>query len=471
MQGAGLARLDVEMRLQGDADGETEMRLPRQWAGEDGLWRNLRDVRVEGAASVREPEPAVRIVSHAPRAPLTLRYAVVDPREAEPGTQFSKATPVVRPGWFFFHGEGVFAEPSDSEGRPARFAWGPMPPGWRAASDLDHLGPRAGAVGDVIESVALGGPDLTVVTQDVGGAPMRVAIRGQGWRFPVQAFGEMTARIFVAEAAFWGDRGRPYTVVVAPLQVTNPSNRSSYGTGRTDAFSVAATLNVELSQQPFFLAHELLHTWNARELGGLAAGDEALGYWFSEGFTDFYAARLLLRSGVGSLEEFVAAQNRLLRQYAASPARTATNAEILQGFWKERALEQLPYQRGALLAAVIDHRLRSRSSIRMSLDDVMLEQRRRAAANDRAGVKLPAAALFPVVMREYARWDVSELLTRHVERGEPIELPRDLYAPCARIDTVTQEEGGRTLTVQEVTLTEALQPQRREACARMMTGQ
>ena len=50
----------------------------------------------------------------------------------------------------------------------------------------------------------------------------------------------------------------------------------------------------------YVLAHELFHEWNADQM---RAGDTPL-LWFSEGFTDYYARLLLLRSGLISLDDY-----------------------------------------------------------------------------------------------------------------------------------------------------------------------
>lgn len=183
MTDAGLGGLAVEIRFDGDTDGETVLGLPQRWAGTDSLWRYVEEVRVEGAISVRQEREEARIIRHAPGAALTVRYRVRSAYAEEPGFAYEKARPVILAGWFFFHGEGVFAAPEGRENTPARFAWSGFPAAWKIASDLDHLaGARPGTVTDVVESVALGAPDLRVADRDVDGAPLRVAMRGQ-WDF------------------------------------------------------------------------------------------------------------------------------------------------------------------------------------------------------------------------------------------------------------------------------------------------
>ena len=41
-----LTGLTVEIQFAGEADGETVLHLPRQWAGSNELWRHLSDLQV-----------------------------------------------------------------------------------------------------------------------------------------------------------------------------------------------------------------------------------------------------------------------------------------------------------------------------------------------------------------------------------------------------------------------------------------
>lgn len=439
MADSGLAGLAVEIRFEGDADGETRLALPSRWAGTDSLWRHLGPVEVQGAASVRHDGPAARVIAHAPGAPLVVRYRVSSAYAGEPGLDYQKAEPLILPGWFFFHGEGVFATPEGREQAPARFAWSGFPPAWKVASDLDHLaGARPGTVADVYESVAIGAPDLVLMERPVGGAPLRMATRG-AWTFAPEAFARTVEAIVTAQNALWGDPGRPFFVPLAPLGDTG-DRISSHGSGRSDGFSIASTTNLELASATRTLAHEYMHTWISPEIGDLPRTDEALDYWLSEGFTDFYAARALLRSGLWSVDDYVRELNTVLLRYAVSPARTATAAQVMERFWTDRDHERMPYDRGHLMAIALDHRVRQATGGRLDLDDVMQAQRAAARRNGRGEGRVPAAALFPAVVRQTAGIDVAAEIARHAVRGEPVLLPADAFTPCAQVRTAEQPD-------------------------------
>ncbi|NEX93001.1 M61 family metallopeptidase [Caulobacter sp. 17J65-9] len=431
MQGADLQALEIEIRFRGDADGETRLELPNEWGGETELWRRLTGLTVTGA-SVAEDGPQARILKHAPGAPLTVRYRVSSGAAADPRAPYR---PIVRPGWFSVLGETVFVVPADSAGRSASFRWGRLPRGWTAASDAEHgaMG-RPLSVDDVVESVSLGGADVTVQARDIPGGRLRVAARGSRL-FTDAELADLAARVIGADRSFWNDTAEPFFVAMTPLE--DAAQGSVYrGTGRTDGFALYGTANVDLAAYRYLLAHEHSHTWVPRALGRMPEGaQEPSAYWFSEGFTDFQSYRSLLRSGVWSPEEFVARLNETLAAYAASPVRTAPNTRVVADFWTDYAVEKLPYQRGMLLAWTWDRRLREASGGRLDMDDVLLRMRDGARA-DGAGATFAPDRFF-ATYREMSGVDLSADYARYVTDGAAVLLPADLFGACAEIRTET----------------------------------
>jgi predicted metalloprotease with PDZ domain len=423
----GSRALDVEMRLRGDSDGETDLFLPSVWAGSSELWRYATRLRISGARSLggTYDHPLVR---HRPGARLKVRYRIVSAYSEDPGFDYEKARPMVRADWFFVHGETVFARPGGDDARPARFKWGRLPRGWTVASDLDHLNGKPTTLANMINSVAIGGAHLRVARRDLRGAPLRVAILGD-WSFTPEQLADTVTPIVAAEDAFWEERSSPFLVAMAPLGDL-PSGLSYTGTGRTDAFSIASTSAFELKQAVRFLAHEYMHSWVPIELGGMPEEDEAKDYWFSEGFNDYLAAKVLLRAGIWTLAEWAADKNETLLRYAQSPAKTADGAEIARRFWTDSAVQQVSYDRGHLLAAKLDSEIAARSGGKQSLEGVLRIQRKAAAGSTEL-----ATALFRKILREETGIDIDSDLERYARRGEPLLLPADLLGDCARLVT------------------------------------
>lgn len=417
-----LATLAIEMRFRGEADGETVVLLPDSWGGEQDLSELIGSVAVRGATMAR-PEPAKLVLRHRPGREITLTYEVSSGYARAPvagDTDRNPYRPIITPSWFSVIGYTVFAELEGPSSRPADFRYGDLPFGWRVASDLDHGNLT---VQRLRQSVIVGGPTLEVVGI---GPYLRLAALGD-WAFDRAGLIERLERIDAASLSLWGDERAPFLIAMTPI-VPVPQARSLGGTGLEDAFSLYALTSTPQDAFDWLLAHERLHSWIPGAIGGMPETDEARDYWLSEGFTDFYTGRLLLRSGVWDLDRFVADFNERLKAYGASEVRSAPNAAIAEGFWTSRELGQLPYQRGMMLAALWDHRVRTASGGARDLDDVLIAMKGPRKDGETAVSRLqrvaPALGL-----------DLGDDLLRLVERGEPVWLPADLFGDCARIET------------------------------------
>jgi len=425
--------LEIELRFTGDGRRSLTLDLPDSGMGEDKRWRFLSDFSVTGAA-IQTPDPAHRILTFAPGAAVTLRYAVHSAYEGDPkngeGNPYRGA--VLRPGWFAGLGEHIFVVPHDGDLWPATFHLGPLPRGWTAASDLEHgaMG-RAMTVTDIEVSVILGGADVTVYSRPIPGGVLRFATRGK-WPFSGDHLADILGRTVAAERDFWGDDIKgPFLVTLFPIDGTG----SSGGTGRGDAFAMYDTADTPESRIQRTIAHEHTHSWIPSRIGRAPPeATEPLVYWLSEGFTEFYTERTLLKSGIWSLEDYVGDLNDILLAYDTSPARNAPNARIEKEFWTNEAIEHLPYQRGLLFAYLLDDRIRKASAGARNLDTVMFAMRDAFVAAPDAGK--------PELVANFRRAlgltgvDFSPEMTRFIDDGETEVLPADLFGACAQIRTV-----------------------------------
>lgn len=430
--------LDVEIGLRADASGRTVIDLPDAGSGHYSRWRFISDLTADGAA-MREDGPARRILTSPPNAQITLRYRVRSAYEGEPkgedGNPYQGA--IVLPTWFMSLGDFVFLSPEGRDQAPASFQWGLAPDGWTLASDLDQVPVGAPlTVSDIVNSTLMGGLDLKLLRRPIDGGELRVAIRG-AWAFPEERLTDDIATVIDAQRRFWGKESGPYFVNVVPL-ATSPTRTSIGGTGRFRGFALYGTSNASEAAMRRILAHEHTHNWIPLEQGRMPEGEqEAAAYWYSEGLTDFYTDRTLLRSGVWTPADFVKHLNEVLEAYDTSPVRTAPNSRIVSDFWAGEQVRQLPYQRGYLLAFVWDRKMRIETRDRSDLDQVMFAMRARYAATP-AAAKPELVANFERTALEVAGLDVRPDVERFAVRGEAISLPADLFAGCASVSTVTR---------------------------------
>lgn len=417
--------VSVELHLTGEADGTTRLRIPAFWGGQDELWNVIDGLTVEGGEVSETDDPGFRDIAHAPGAALTIRYSVVPDRTGAPnaaGRDYYR--PYIEPDFVHLIGHTVFIIPEIDSDTPVELSID-YPDGWAFASDLEH--------GDLTlhsltTSVTVAG-DYRIETREVGGADVRVAQRGDTG-IPDEVFAEAIETAILANLDYWQAEGEPYLVTVLPLE-SEPDHMSIGGTNLGDSFAMFVTTGPDISILTRILAHEHTHSWNPDRLGGSLPGDqydEAEGYWFSEGFTDFLTTRAGVRGGSFDAATAIAHLDEVMAQDAASPWRDAPNSVIREQFWTDAQAQRLPYHRGELFAALIDHEIRTATNGTQDLDDVITAM---AETRDEG----PAPARFAEVVLATTGVDVSGLVERHIVNGEPVFLAEDTFGACGPVET------------------------------------
>jgi predicted metalloprotease with PDZ domain len=431
-----ITALKVEVRFRADPTGTTDFRWQDGWAGERRLWQWARDFRVAGATAVEANGDGQWRIQAAPGAELTATYRIVSAYDHDPTIEDTdQPKPVIRPRWFYAVGNALFGYPANRENAPAAFHWSGAPSGIGFASDLEHLaGPgreasRPGTVADALESIVIGGRDLrTFPSRD--GSGVRVAVVG-GYAFTPEELDSLARQVIGMERDFWrADRRAPFLVTAAPI-VASPAAMSFGGTGRGDGFALWIDQRVPLDRMKWLLAHEYFHTWNAAQLGTMPEdrATRPAHYWFSEGFTDYYARALMVRAGLISPEEFAEQWNEMLAAYAGSPVRNMAGARVAAEFWNNEAVQKLPYQLGAMLAAMWNARLLATSRGRSNLDSLLKSQLSAARSS-----RQEATQLFRSLAARQGL-DTRADEASYLARGETIMLPPNAFGPCATVVT------------------------------------
>lgn len=432
MEGGRMTAVAVTLRFQADEDGVTRLALPDSWGGKDKLYEHLSDLTVEGG-TVRQDDAVWRTVTHAPGAALVVRYRINNGYAGDPDANDDNPyRPIVRPTWFHLLGNAWVVQPDGRAQAEARVAWTGWPKGWTIASDLQH--PRKGerlSLGGVIESVALGGADVKVVSRKVTGGTVRVAIRGE-WPFTNGGFSDDVARVISAQRDFFNDVEGPFLVTLIPIEAP-PGRQSVGGTGRGDAFALFSTRGDVEDELRGILGHEHMHSWVPREMVRMP-DPEQTDYWLSEGFTDFYAWRTQVRGGVWSLENYISALNDAFREFDGSKARTWPNAKVADAFWTDGDAQRIPYRRGAFLAMRWDETLRRDSGGKVDLDNIVLSMRNDVQAAQ-TWQEVAEARPGLIAKMKSRGLDPSDDIARYVDAGEVLELDGEWFKGCVVIET------------------------------------
>ncbi len=413
-------RLSVDLSFSGGETGHTRLHLPSHFSGQRELYKNVQGLTAvsPGVTLADTDAPDVKRVTFPPGQTVHLHYEVAADENSPSGQPGAYFRPALQPGSFHFIGTTVWAYPAQyGQLLSVTLHW-KLPAGWTfcdsfGAGQADQQ--FGGTLEQFLETVYVGG-DFRVLTVQASGRPVTVALRGK-WKFSDSDFAALAGRIVATERGFWRDSDFPYYLVTL-IPAEQPAHLGSDDGGVELTHAVALfqpksrPLDFELK---YVLAHELFHEWNADQM---QTGDAPL-YWFSEGFTDYYARLLLLRGGLISLEEYARGFNTLLREYAESPDRNRRGEEAARGFYSGTALARLPYQQGVLLAAHWNAAIRSATSDARSLDDVLRDLKAAAAPVTADAV---AAAL-----RHYGVPDAAGEVARIIESGETLAAdPRAL---------------------------------------------
>ncbi len=419
----------VQVEFLGDEDGETLLQLPSFWGGEDELWTVISGLSARGEDAVLSPgdSPESWTLTHAPGAAITLDYQVIQDHEGAPNAAADDSyRPFVQPDFVHMIGNTFVILPDNSrEDEAISFALN-APEGWALASDLEH---GVADVDALMASVIVAG-DFRVMTRQIAGAPVRIAVRG-ALEIDDQTLMDNVTHVIEANLEYWDATGEPYLVTVLPLEA-EPDRISIGGTNLADSFAMFITNNAGIDTVKRILAHEHTHTWNVKRLGGpLGEGQEPAGYWFSEGFTDFLTTRAGVRGGSFTAEQGVAQWNDFLREYASLPVNTDSNDAILEGFWTDPYIQRLPYLRGQVFAALADARIREETNGAQDLDNVihaMLE-----SADDG-----PGPSRFIEVARSVTGVDLTALYQQYIVQGEMIWLPETAFGACGAVQTLDE---------------------------------
>jgi predicted metalloprotease with PDZ domain len=417
-----LEALTVEMRFPADADGSTELDLPDRYGGGQGYYKALTGLNVEGADSVEMPEPAVRIIHSRPGAELSVRYRIGTNLAAGRYPAGERAVyPAISPDFFHILGPTLFAQVDGRSDAMAVFRWGGGR-GWTLASEIDPS-PANLTQMDVVRSVVMGGRHLRVTRVKTPYTDLRVASLGT-FRFDLKELDTAIARVIATEQAFWSDGQKTYFVAVMPVAESGQFLR---GTGLRNAFDLMTTPEIQEGMLKITLAHEYFHSWNPGAVGG-AEPNSAEGYWFSEGFTDYYGRRMALKAGVIDLAGFADAWNRVLNSYASSPLRASPNVEIARNFWSDP--DAMTYSRGSILAAYWNRKWRPQG---LTVDRLMYTLRELARSDPDFGKKPFTERVEAAGVRLGV--SLSGDLKRYVIDGEPLSLPADAFGSCLTVLT------------------------------------
>jgi predicted metalloprotease with PDZ domain len=216
------------------------------------------------------------------------------------------------------------------------------------------------------------------------------------------------------------------------------------------------------------VAHEYFHNWNVKRLRPVELGPfdyENENYvrtlWVAEGFTDYYADVLVRRTGLSTLDEYFDALSGQIEAVQTRPGRLVTAVDMASyDTWikQYRPDENTSnttidyYPKGAVIAFLLDAKIRKASGGTKTLDDAM-----QVALQRYGGAKGYTPQQFYQVMAEVSGADLKGFFAKAVESTDELDYtealdyyglrfrPADTRNARAFMGAITRVDNGRLL--------------------------
>lgn len=419
----------VTMEFDGNKSGETPIIIPNEYGGNENIEGITNLKALSNSTYIIDTETREqKIIRHPANSKIKLQYRVEEIRgsDIELGNHYMVT---LNKQYFHFLGETFFIVPSENfySVYNFRISWVHMPQNWNLANSF--------GVNEKEQFVSLPlwkfrysvftGGDFRINKKTVGSNPVYIAIRGN-WGFSDNQFSDMIYSIIKSERDFWQDHQFPYFLTtVIPIDGSGDQG----GTGRTNSFALFLSNDRVLDYRiKRLLAHETFHTWLGAKI--TFSEPEHILYWFKEGFTDYYARLILLRTNLISLENYADEYNKVLKKYYTSPVRFENNSRIEKEFWSDSDIMNLPYQRGDIIAHNLNAVIQNNSNGKKSLDNLMLDIFKRCSDEN---LVISTGSLMAMIRHYTDDNTVAEIL-RTINTGAPLKANPAALGSCFKME-------------------------------------
>jgi predicted metalloprotease with PDZ domain len=432
--------LIVQVEVAGDADGETVFYYQDNQFGEPEQFKFLRlGVGAEGAQL--RPDSNQIIFRHEPNQWLKFSYRVLDLQKGdEPFYQYCCFKPIIRQEYFHIQSGHLLMYPEEfwpdnKARRQVYIEWKDLPKAWIVHSSFGVDALQGGFLTQTELGVGVFvGGDFRRQKFEIEEQPVYFLTRGK-WKIDEDSILLILKKTFQGHRDFWRDHSDTiYTVTFLPIDDApwNAQSRmfSIGGSGLTNSFMSYASNNDGLRLDPirYVYVHELMHRWIGTQIENAHEEQE---YWFSEGFTDYYTYKMMLKYNLISLDDWLNELNTMvLFKHYTSSIKSRPNSEMnYERFWNGgQDWEKLPYRRGCIFALYLDQLIKQRSNGLYSLDEPMRQILAECKLNHTTKFDRD---LLVKVLSPYLGKQAERDVAKYIEKGIPFEwtkkfLPKGL---------------------------------------------
>ncbi len=422
-------RLKVTLEFTGDKSGETKILLPDRYGGLNHLKGiNLLKSLSQDTFIKDTDKPEEKLVQYPPNSKVVLTYQVEESRIGA----ISKDNvyhAVINKYYFTFLGETFFIIPLWSWDQEYNFHinWNNIPSDWTIANSFGANQKSQDvtiALGKFRKTIFTGG-DFRIIQCTVNNNPVYISIRGN-WKFGDADIANTIQEIIKAQRNFWQDNDFPYYfATICPIEGYD----DYIGVKRINSFGIYLTSNVNINfTVKSVLSFEILQTWIWEKFK--YASPEELDYWFSMGFSSYYARLLLLRAGMISIKDYVDDYNKVLENYFTSSARNEKNEKVVSSYWTDMDIHDLQFLRGDIIAHNLNAAIIKSSTGEKCLDNFILDISNRCENEDLTISNGSLSALIRFYAGDKALSDIMKTLNT----GMDLKVNPDALGSCFKIE-------------------------------------
>jgi predicted metalloprotease with PDZ domain len=197
------------------------------------------------------------------------------------------------------------------------------------------------------------------------GSKLVIALYGKYAFSDEDLFANIT-QLVSEQRRFWKDTLHPYFIItLLPVE-----SQTSGGTAYHNSFSIFYNQKFKLGDAlQYLIAHEYFHTWIGQKMQQMQP--EEMGKWFTEGFTEYYSFKMLLKTGIITEDEYLNKVNDVLKKYYLSPFVASKNEEMVARYFTDMNVNRLAYNRGMIIAMILNNEIEKNK--KGSLDQFMLD--------------------------------------------------------------------------------------------------
>lgn len=251
---------------------------------------------------------------------------------------------------------------------------------------------------------------------------LTMVIRGT-WNFDETLLLQEVSGILDQQRRFWNDYStRNFFIVMTPVLAPDEQSMGYSGTGLYNSFSIYAFNNAATTPQNlrYLFHHELMHHWIGYQIQN--ATDEELSYWFSEGFTDYFARMNMLDCGMLNEKQYYEVLDSVMQQHYGKDGNSLPNDSIRAHFWDDRFIGKLPYNRGSLFALYLDNRIQQKTNGKESLKTVMQQMLADLKVKHTVSQRPFNNNWLIQTVKEKSGIDITPLIEKYILEGEPIPI-------------------------------------------------